>query len=46
MCGRLAVMQNGEVIETLAAPDLAAHRVEKDYTKRLLKASEGFARTG
>ncbi|MGN6305365.1 MAG: ABC transporter ATP-binding protein [Mesorhizobium sp.] len=46
MCGRLAVMQNGEVVETLAAPDLAAHRVEKDYTKRLLKASEGFARAG
>ena len=46
MCGRLAVMQNGEVVETLAAPDLAAHHVEKDYTPRLLKASEGFARAG
>ncbi|MBN9242492.1 MAG: ABC transporter ATP-binding protein [Mesorhizobium sp.] len=44
MCGRLAVMQNGEVVETLASPDLAAHRVEKDYTKRLLNASGGFVR--
>jgi len=45
MCERLAVMEGGEIVETLAAPDLAARRVEKDYTRRLLKASEGFVRT-
>ena len=45
MCDRLMVMQDGEEVERLSAPDLAAHRVEKPYTRNLLAASEGFRRT-
>lgn len=44
MCGRLMVMQNGETVENLEAGDLAGHRVSQDYTRNLLKASEGFSR--
>jgi peptide/nickel transport system ATP-binding protein len=44
MCERLMVMQGGEAVESLEAADLATHRVERDYTRRLLKASEGFVR--
>jgi peptide/nickel transport system ATP-binding protein len=42
MCDRLMVMQNGEEVERLAAPDLATRRVVNDYTRKLLVASEGF----
>jgi len=44
MCERLMVMQNGEAVESLRAQDLATQQVDKDYTRRLLKASEGFSR--
>jgi len=44
MCGRLMVMQGGEAVESLEAKDLATRHVKQDYTRRLLKASEGFAR--
>ena len=44
MCERLMVMQNGEAVEQLAAADLVSHTVTQDYTRRLLKASEGFVR--
>jgi peptide/nickel transport system ATP-binding protein len=44
MCDRLMVMQNGEAVEHLAASDLIARRVTKDYTRNLLTASEGFVR--
>ena len=44
MCARLTVMQNGEEVERLSAGDLAAHRVTRDYTRNLLRASAGFAR--
>jgi peptide/nickel transport system ATP-binding protein len=44
MCERLVVMQNGELVEHLAAGDLAGHRVSEDYTRNLLKASGGFDR--
>ncbi|MFD9902484.1 ABC transporter ATP-binding protein, partial [Mesorhizobium sp. NPDC059024] len=44
MCERLMVMQNGEAVEQLAAADLVSHNVAQDYTRRLLKASEGFVR--
>ena len=44
MCERLMVMQNGEEVERLDAPDLAARRVTKDYTRNLLTASAGFVR--
>ena len=42
MCRRLMVMQAGETVENLEASDLATHHVSQDYTRRLLKASEGF----
>ena len=45
MCERLVVMQSGEIVEKLEASDLATHQVTKDYTRSLLKASEGFARS-
>ncbi|MFC3206452.1 ABC transporter ATP-binding protein [Aquamicrobium soli] len=44
MCDRLMVMQNGEAVEHLDAADLASRQVTKDYTRNLLKASEGFSR--
>ena len=44
MCERLMVMQHGEEVERLASTDLAARKVEKDYTRKLLEASVGFRR--
>jgi peptide/nickel transport system ATP-binding protein len=44
MCERLAVMQNGAVVERLRAADLAAGRVAEDYTRNLMVASKGFVR--
>lgn len=44
MCGRLMVMQSGEAVENLSADDLVERRVTKDYTRNLLRASEGFVR--
>jgi ABC-type glutathione transport system ATPase component len=37
LCQRLMVMQRGRVVETLAADDLAAHRVSADYTRALMQ---------
>ena len=45
LCETLAVMRRGQVVEMLAAEDLAAHRVQADYTKRLMQAAAGFERT-
>ena len=45
MCDRLMVMQNGEAVENLDAADLVRRQVTKEYTRNLLKASEGFSRT-
>jgi peptide/nickel transport system ATP-binding protein len=45
MCERLMVMQNGEAVENLTADDLVERRVTKDYTRNLLRASDGFVRT-
>jgi peptide/nickel transport system ATP-binding protein len=45
MCERLMVMQSGEAVENLAAADLVERRVTKDYTRNLLRASDGFVRT-
>lgn len=45
MCERLMVMQSGEAVENLTASQLIGHRVTKDYTRNLLRASEGFVRT-
>ncbi|TPL75789.1 ABC transporter ATP-binding protein [Mesorhizobium sp. B2-3-15] len=45
MCERLMVMQEGEAVENLVANDLVERRVTKDYTRNLLRASDGFVRT-
>jgi len=44
MCSRLMVMQDGLAVESLEASDLATHNVQSEYTRRLLRASVGFAR--
>jgi peptide/nickel transport system ATP-binding protein len=44
LCQRLMVMQRGRTVEVLDAADLAAHRVQADYTRRLMAASAGFTR--
>ena len=45
LCRRLLVMQRGRAVETVDAADLAAHRVQDDYTRRLMQASLGFSRS-
>ena len=44
LCQRLLVMRRGQTVEQLAAADLAAHRVQADYTRSLMQASAGFRR--
>ena len=44
LCSRLLVMHRGQAVEELAADDLAAHRVQADYTRSLMQASLGFQR--
>ncbi|MCA1443870.1 ABC transporter ATP-binding protein [Ensifer sp. IC4062] len=44
MCDRLAVMQNGRVVERLSSADLVAGRIGEDYTRNLMVASKGFRR--
>ncbi len=44
LCPRLMVMQRGRVVETLLSADLAAHRVQTDYTRALMQAASGFQR--
>ncbi len=45
LCQRVMVMQRGRMVETLPAADLAASRVQADYTRTLMQASVGFRRT-
>ena len=42
MCERLAVMQNGVVVEELTRERLRGREASEDYTRTLLRASEGF----
>ena len=44
MCDRLAVMNNGALVEELSAVRLAAGEPEDDYTRQLLGASRGYDR--
>jgi peptide/nickel transport system ATP-binding protein len=46
LCERLMVMRRGQAVEMLASADLAAHRVQADYTRSLMAASLGFTRQG
>lgn len=45
LCGRIAIMQLGRLVETISAADLRNGRVSSDYTRRLIAASRGFSRT-
>ena len=44
LCQRLMVMQRGRAVETLLSADLAARRVNADYTRSLMTAAVGFQR--
>jgi peptide/nickel transport system ATP-binding protein len=44
LCQRLMVMRRGQVVEQLAAADLAGRRVQAEYTRSLMQASAGFVR--
>ena len=45
LCQRLMVMRRGQVVEQVSAEDLAARRVQADYTRELMVASGGFSRS-
>lgn len=44
MCDRLAVMQSGQIVETMSVDALSDGRFEADYTEALLGASHGYQR--
>ena len=44
MCARLAVMNNGRVVEEMSVDALRRHETEHPYTLQLLRASEGYDR--
>ena len=44
LCERLMVMRRGRQVEEVRSADLAAHRVQADYTRSLMEASTGFRR--
>jgi peptide/nickel transport system ATP-binding protein len=44
LCSRIAVMQQGRLVEIAATADLRSGRVAANYTRELLVASRGFTR--
>jgi peptide/nickel transport system ATP-binding protein len=42
MCSRVAVMNEGRIVEELESADLKAHRVKHPYTQALMQASLGY----
>jgi peptide/nickel transport system ATP-binding protein len=46
LCDDILVMQRGQTVERVSAANLAAKRVQEDYTRRLMQASGGFVRAG
>ncbi len=42
ICGRLAVMRAGEIVEELTAEDLRAGRAQRDFTREFIAASRGY----
>ncbi|MDR5833718.1 ABC transporter ATP-binding protein [Caballeronia sp. LZ034LL] len=44
LCSRIAVMRNGEIVEQVGVDAVRARRVEHEYTRRLLAATEGYTR--
>ena len=45
MCGGLAVMQHGKVVETMTVEQLRDNTPTRAYTKQLLRASLGYDRS-
>jgi ABC-type dipeptide/oligopeptide/nickel transport system ATPase subunit len=45
MCDRLAVMNRGRVVEELTAEGLRRGEARQDYTRQLLRASQGYDRS-
>ncbi|WP_082728368.1 ABC transporter ATP-binding protein [Burkholderia mayonis] len=46
LCGRVAVMRDGAMVEQLGIEDVRAARVGTEYTRTLLRATEGYRRAG
>ncbi|KVZ56006.1 ABC transporter [Burkholderia ubonensis] len=44
LCRRVAVMQHGEIVEQLSVEHVRAGQVTRDYTRTLLRATEGYRR--
>jgi peptide/nickel transport system ATP-binding protein len=44
MCGRVAVMNHGVILEELSVADLTAGGMRHDYTRALFEASSGYTR--
>jgi ABC-type dipeptide/oligopeptide/nickel transport system ATPase subunit len=44
VCETLAVMQNGEIVETMSVQQLRDHQSSMPYTQQLLTASLGYDR--
>jgi len=44
LCDRLAVMQHGRIVETMTAQQLRTNQPSHEYTRTLMKASEGYDR--
>jgi peptide/nickel transport system ATP-binding protein len=45
VCDTLAVMQNGEIVETMSVQQLRQHQSSMPYTQQLLTASLGYDRS-
>jgi len=44
LCSRVAVMRNGEIVEQADVEAIRARRVEHEYTRRMLDATDGYRR--
>jgi peptide/nickel transport system ATP-binding protein len=44
VCGELAVMRHGRIVEAATAADLAAGTLEHPYSRQLLASSKGYSR--
>ena len=44
VCGQLAVMRQGKIVEAATAVDLAAGTLEHPYSRQLLASSKGYSR--
>ena len=44
VCGELAVMRQGKIVEAATAADLAAGTLEHPYSRQLLASSKGYSR--